>query len=135
MPIPFKAFFWLLLNLGVQLVPLGYVYAKVTNELEKFWEYTNTSLVLMIAVSMLFAAIADMITEGHLPPWEAIVGLGGTALLLAALIQRSLFDEIISGRKPNRETMIFSLVSAGWVIVQSTTLKVGIWRAQHGRRG
>jgi hypothetical protein len=128
-----RAAVWLLFNLGVQAVPVVYLWLHMHDEPGALWEYVNCTLLVLIATAMLFAVVSDLLTEKARPfgfGWLSIVLIIG---VLLAFLHRSLHDEVVSGLKPDKELLIGSAILGLCIVAVSTFLKMGIWYMQLDR--
>ena len=118
---------WIIVNLGLQAYPIYYLYTHKVSK-EKVAEYVNCTLVLVIALGMLFAAISDAITEKcralNLVHW-AFVGLFLTASVVT--LRQTLYAEFVQGGHPDEATFQTAMLFGACVGVCGLITKGLIW--------
>jgi hypothetical protein len=125
-----RALTWLSCNLGVQALPIIYLWAHRHDKSPAFWEYVNCTLAILIALGMLVAAVSDMITE------RAILGAKGWVAILAciggaiATLHRAAHDEFIKKVAADWELFLGSAGFAALLVLAGTFLKLTIWYNQ-----
>jgi hypothetical protein len=117
---------WLLFNLGVQAIPVAYLcYQKGAQK--PVWEYANCTLVVMIAVAMLFAAVSDLITERGKLDWLNVLFLLCIISLGMVLVHRHIYDEFVLGQELPAEVLWGALAGAAIIVWVGTVIKMKIW--------
>jgi hypothetical protein len=127
-----KSLTWLAFNIGVQAIPVGYLWIHRHDQNPAFWEYLNCTLAIMAALGMMAAGISDMITEGattilHKDGWFM---LGVCVILSLIALQRTVYDEFVKREQAEFEVTIPSALLAASLIATGTFLKAKIWLDQ-----
>ncbi len=132
--VTWKTTTWLAFNLGAQALPIFFLWRLGSEEPKAFWEYVNCTLVSLISIGMLFAAISDLITErGRIDAtgWGTLIVI---VLISLVNLHRTIHDEFLKAAKPDLDLLISSVVFSLAVVVVGSFLKAKMWYDEDKRR-
>jgi hypothetical protein len=125
--VAWKTTTWLAFNLGAQALPIFYLYRHAEDDPKPLWEYVNCTLLLLIAVGILFAAISDLITERArvtLVGWAALLVI---VVMAVAALQTVVHDEFLKATKADWDLFSSTAAICACVLGVGTFLKMKMW--------
>jgi hypothetical protein len=128
-----KTAIFLGLNVGIQLPPILYLYARTHGEALR--EYVNCTLLVGFAFCMLVATISDLITDrcrvggGY---WGILIGLAALSLLILGFV---IELEFVKKERPDAALLVLSIGMALALSVVGASVKIVIWGEHDGGGG
>jgi hypothetical protein len=126
-----KALVFLIVNVGIQVPPILWVYSRThgTPNFSHFWDYVSCSLLVGLSFGMLIATVCDSITDrcnvsgGYRFAQFCLTGIG--LAVLCFVLDLEFVEEI----KHNEALLTLSGVVAAFMVAMGTAVKIEIWRS------